>query len=84
MAGLPHKTAGHGLARSHLPDANFQTPILFFWTGGLLHLCLVAMRAPLYEQLHRHNGDGEVSTKLVKQMIGKGRIIITLMHRKTP
>jgi hypothetical protein len=84
MVGLPHKTAGHGLTKSHLRDPIFQTPILYFWTSELLPLCLVVMRAPLCEQLHRHNGDGVVSTKLIKQMIGKGRIIITLMHRKTP
>ena len=66
------------------PDPICKTPILRFWTGSLLHLCLVVMRAPLYEQLHRRNGDGVVSTKLIKQMIGKGRIFITLMHRKTP
>ena len=84
MAGSPHKTTGHGLARRHFPDPNFQTLILCFWTGGLLHLCLRVMRAPLCEQLHRHSGDGVVGSKLIKQVIGKGRIIITFMHRKTP
>jgi hypothetical protein len=79
MVGLAHKTAGHGLAKPQFPDL-----ILCFWTGGLLRLCLMVMRAPSCEQLHRHNGDGVVSTKLIKQMIGKGRIVITLMHRKTP
>ena len=74
MVGLPHKTAGHRLARHHL----------CFWTGGFLHLCLRVMRAPLCEKLHRHSGDGVVGSKLIKQVIGKGRIIITFMHRKTP
>ena len=39
------------------------------------------MGFPLHEQMHCHHRNGVIGTELIKKMVGKRRVVITLIHR---
>ena len=38
------------------------------------------MGFPLHEQMHRHYRNRVIGTELIKKMVGKSRVVITVTH----
>ena len=38
------------------------------------------MGFPLHEQMHRHHRNRVIGTELIKKMVGKSRVVITVTH----
>ena len=38
------------------------------------------MGFPLHEQMYRHHSNRVIGTELIKKMVGKSRVVITVTH----